>query len=120
MKTSSTSLVLVFTLLVMPHCGPGDSPAPGLDPEETFTAFCETLFTCPDVGAMLDYGSQEGCEDVHRMNYDDRDSTCRVRVLMLEDCLSDRTCQEIDDYVEVRGSACDDERSHLSELCTPL
>ncbi len=72
MKIRSASLALVVTLLVTLHCGPDDPQTSGLDPEETFTAFCETLFTCPEFGAMNNYGSQEGCEDV-RLTSQDRD-----------------------------------------------
>lgn len=111
-------------LLAMPillHCGPETAPEPGLDPEETFTAFCEALFACRDEESAFLYGSQEGCEDAHRMNYEDRSPLCQEHVLALEDCLSMLTCDEIQDYVDATGSACDDERSRLGEAgCSAL
>src|SRR5690606_19480642 len=74
-RTATFVALLVFTTA----CGPSDEP--GLDPEETITAFCEALFACPDARAMETYGSREGCEDVHRMDYEDRDPICQEAVL---------------------------------------
>jgi hypothetical protein len=112
----STSVAMAVVLA----CGPTDD-APELDPEEVFTAFCSTLFACPDVTDAMDtYGSRAGCEDVHRMDHEMRNATCRPRVLMLEDCLATLTCLELDDYVQATGSACDEERFRLLEECAPL
>ena len=120
MTARSAAFPMLLITLSVGCCGPEIQEHPEFDPEETFTAFCEALFACPEEEAVGLYESQEGCEDVHRMNYQERNSTCKERVLMLEDCLADLTCQELDDYVEARGSACDDERDHLVERCTPL
>jgi hypothetical protein len=112
--------VVVAITMMGCACGPEIDDAV-LDPEETFTAFCSNLFACPDMtDAQIDYGSKSGCEDVHRADYDMRSSLCRNRVLVLEDCLASLTCQELDDYIEATGSACDEERSNLKEECTGL
>lgn len=112
---------IVFTIMtsMMIACGPTDDP--DLEPEEVFTAFCANLFACPDANdAMGVYGSQEECVDVHHMDHERRDTTCRPRVLLLEDCLATLTCHELEDYIQATGSACDDERLHLVEECAPL
>jgi hypothetical protein len=112
----SVTLGIVLLILAVVGCACGPDDGHTLDPEETFTAFCSNLFACPDTTeAMLEYGSQSGCEDVHRMDYEDRTPTCRNQVLALEDCLSTLTCRELEVYVEVGGSACDDERERLGQ-----
>lgn len=108
-RTATFVALLVFTTA----CGPSDEP--GLDPEETITAFCEALFACPDARAMETYGSREGCEDVHRMDYEDRDPICQEAVLVLEDCLADLSCQDLVD------DGCGDLRLGLGQQgCQPL
>lgn len=108
-------------LALLVSCGPEVNPGSSLDPEETFTAFCNALLACPEENAMASYGSQEGCEDTHRTNYEGRSRSCQHHVLLLEDCLSTLTCYELRDYVEVRGSLCDDERDRLHQAgCTGL
>lgn len=106
---------LIAAFLFLTQCGPETSDDSVLDPEETFTAFCETLFLCPEVDAMGYYGSQEGCEDVHRADHQERDQVCREIVLMLEDCLAELTCLELED------NGCSDLRTRLGqEGCRPL
>jgi hypothetical protein len=113
-------IALAMSTATLFACGPSPGE-PALDPEEVFTAFCANLFACPDAtDAIGAYGSQERCEDVHRMNHDLRDAECRSRVLALEDCLASLACEELRDYIHASGSSCDEERLHLLEDCTPL
>ena len=115
MKMHFRTLWLVFALLLTTQCGPEVSDGSDLDPEETFTAFCETLFACPEAGAVESYGSQVGCEDVHRMDYEDRDSVCREAVLVLEDCLAGLSCHDL------VNNGCGDLRLRLGQQgCWPL
>ena len=106
---------LIAMLLLTTQCGPEVSDEPDLDPEETFTAFCETLFACPEANAEDDYGTRDGCEDVHRTDYEERDSTCQDAVLLLEDCLAALSCYDL-----VHDS-CGDLRLQLGQQgCWPL
>jgi hypothetical protein len=113
MKTPTD--LLAFTLLsIGSACGPelsNDEP----DPEQIITAFCDNLFRCPDTITMLGYGSVEECETIHRGDYEMRDSTCRDRVLRLEECLSELTCEELD-----VDRPCSDEGAFLTDRCHPL
>jgi hypothetical protein len=87
---------------VMTHCGPEVDQGSGLDPEETFTAFCEKLFACPEEFALETYGSQKGCEDVHRADYEGRDRTCKEVVLIAEDCMAKLSCNELPSDCKIR------------------
>lgn len=95
MTIRSKSLAAFLILPTMIHCGPEASEEPELDPKETFSAFCERLFACPDVHALETYGSLEGCEDVHQADYEQRDRTCKDVVLLAEDCMTDLSCDEL-------------------------
>jgi hypothetical protein len=114
MTTDTRRSWLLTTLLCLAECGPEASQEPELDPEETITAFCETLFACPEEEAMATYGSLNGCKDVHWRDYEERNPTCREIVLVLEDCLAGLNCDELED-------SCSDWRLRLGrEACAPL
>lgn len=109
----------ILAVLIGLACGPSDDPGP--DPDEVFAEFCANLFSCPETtNAIGTYDSEEHCEDLHRMDHDDRDATCRSRVLALESCVAALTCQELEDYIQATGSPCDEERLYLLEECAPL
>lgn len=112
MKLSSFFVSFVFWSFGS-ACGPEHTEGP--DPEPIIEAFCENLFQCPEVEAMLGYDSIEECEAIHRDDYEIRDSVCRERVLRLEECLSELTCEELD-----VDRPCSDERDFLTERCHPL
>ena len=112
MKLSGLILSLVLWTFGS-ACGPEHSEGP--DPEEIIAAFCENLFECPETIMMLNYDSIDYCETIHRDDYEMRDSVCRERVLELEECLSELTCEELD-----VDQPCSDERNFLTERCHPL
>lgn len=112
MKLSGLILSLVLWTLGS-ACGPEHSQEP--DPDEIIAAFCENLFACPETIAVLGYDSIDYCETVSRDDYEMRDSACRQRVLLLEECLSELTCEELD-----VDQPCSDERNFLTERCHPL
>jgi hypothetical protein len=107
------NLLGFFLLLIGPACGPG--PSSDADPEQIITAFCDNLFQCPETVAMLGYDSRDECETIHLNDYEIRDTTCRERVLMFEECLSELTCDDLAD-----DRPCNEERSFLTERCSGL
>jgi hypothetical protein len=118
MKSHRRTNSFVLAISIELACGP-ETTQPDRDPEETIAAFCENLFRCPDeTEAPLNYDSNEDCEAVHMDDYENRDVTCRKRVLLLEQCLSELACEEFDTPPDERP--CGDEYGHLTEECQGL
>ena len=107
MRTDRTPLVAVL-LIVNGACSQSDTNEPNLDPDETIAEFCQALFACPGTESVAEYGTPEGCEGVHRNDYDDRDEPCQRLVLELEECRSSLTCYELE-----RVEGCHDEIAAL-------
>jgi len=118
---SKLSLVLVLAASLGATCEGPPYPGSELDGEETFAEYCANLFACPEVTfAEGIHGTHGECVDVHRRDYEQRDTACRLRVLVLEDCLATLTCSELQAYREESGSTCDEARFDLLERCAPL